>query len=130
MRTYITFVLFVFICVLKGTVSVISSDLSSKEEHHWFTMVLSKISLFPSVNFPRVFSQVATSQMCNFPSGNFPNVHFPKLNFLKWEFPKWLNLPTNNNKDRLTHFYPLKNGCRPPTCSYQLTAERNWKKLF
>ena len=27
--------------------------------------------------FPRVFSQVATSQMCIFPSGNFPNVHFP-----------------------------------------------------
>ena len=28
-------------------------------------------------NFPRVFSQVATSQMCIFPSGNFPDVHFP-----------------------------------------------------
>ena len=28
---------------------------------------------FPSGNFPKVFSQVATSQMCNFPSGNFPN---------------------------------------------------------
>ena len=28
----------------------------------------------PSGNFTRVFSQVATSQMCNFPSGNFPSL--------------------------------------------------------
>jgi len=26
------------------------------------------------LNFPWVFSQVATSQMCNFPSGNFPSL--------------------------------------------------------
>jgi len=30
--------------------------------------------IFPSGNFPRVFSQVATSQMCNFSSGNFPSL--------------------------------------------------------
>ena len=29
--------------------------------------------VFPSGNFPRVFSQVATSQMCNMPSSNFLN---------------------------------------------------------
>ena len=50
--------------------------------------------LFPSGNFPRVFSQLATSTIVqlskrqlpkctfslndNFPSGNFPDVHFPK----------------------------------------------------
>ena len=32
---------------------------------------------FPSDNFPRVFSQVATSQLCNFPSGNFPSLLVP-----------------------------------------------------
>ena len=30
--------------------------------------------LFPSGNFPRVFSQAASSQMCNFPSSNFPSL--------------------------------------------------------
>ena len=34
--------------------------------------------LFPCGNFPRIFSQVATSQMCNFPSRNFPNLHQPQ----------------------------------------------------
>ena len=29
---------------------------------------------FPNENFPRVFSQVGTSQMCNFSSANFPNL--------------------------------------------------------
>ena len=28
----------------------------------------------PSGNFPRLFSQVETSQMCNFSSGNFPSL--------------------------------------------------------
>ena len=29
-------------------------------------------------NFPREFSQVATSQMCNFPSGNFQSLSLPQ----------------------------------------------------
>ena len=33
----------------------------------------------PSGNFPRVFFQVATYQMCNFPSGNFPKVRLGPL---------------------------------------------------
>ena len=37
-----------------------------------------QIGSIPNVNFPRVFTQVATSQMCNFPSGNFPNVQLTK----------------------------------------------------
>ena len=35
--------------------------------------------LSKSGNFPRVFSQVATSQMCPFPSSNFPSLSQPQL---------------------------------------------------
>ena len=34
--------------------------------------------IFPSGNFPWVFSQVATSQMCKFPSSSFPKVRHSK----------------------------------------------------
>ena len=34
--------------------------------------------IFPSGNFQRVFSQVATSQMCNFLSGNIPSISQPQ----------------------------------------------------
>ena len=42
----------------------------------------------PSGNFPRVFFQVATSQMCNFPNVHFPSGNFPmKENFQMYIFP-------------------------------------------
>jgi len=34
------------------------------------------VGIFPSGNFPLVFSQVEPFQLCNFPSGNFPSLFF------------------------------------------------------
>ena len=36
------------------------------------------LGISQSGNFPRVFSQGATSQMCNFPSDNFPSLYQPQ----------------------------------------------------
>ena len=41
-------------------------------------VVTSQMCNFPSCNFSMVFSQEATSQICNFPSGNFPKRQLPK----------------------------------------------------
>ena len=40
--------------------------------------------IFPSGNFPKVFSHVITSQMCNFSSG-----HFSSLPQNLWEVATW-----------------------------------------
>ena len=57
------------------------------------------ICIFPSGNFPRVFSQVETSKICNFPSTNFPRLRlgrpnltcekFPLRNLHIWEVATW-----------------------------------------
>ena len=45
------------------------------------------IDIFPSGNFPRVFSQVATSKICNFPSTNFPRLRLGRPNLTCEKFP-------------------------------------------
>jgi hypothetical protein len=40
--------------------------------------------IFPSGNFPRVFSQVEISKMCIIPSDNFLNMQYPKRQLPKY----------------------------------------------
>ena len=39
---------------------------------------ISKKGFFPNGNYSRVFSQVATSRMCNLPRANFPSLSWPQ----------------------------------------------------
>ena len=63
--------------ILKGTVAVISSVSPFSifdSQMYTYTIIWVMLGTFPSDNFPMVFSQVATSQLCNLPNGSFPSL--------------------------------------------------------
>ena len=54
-----------------------STKLGCKNIRIWKSEFVAK-DFSPSGNFPRLFSLMTTSQMCNFPSGNFPTQVCPR----------------------------------------------------
>ena len=83
----------------------------------------SELRYFTKGNFPRVFFQVATSQMYVFQSGNFSNVHFPEWQLPKWQLPHEEKVATSqmyvypsNNFPSVN--FPMKEKRQLPTCTF------------